>query len=97
MPISKEHFRHEIINLSSCYVLIMANSNYAICPERPCIRLVYKGAEIAHQDESFPLMIQKISVLLNLEEWCTLLGSLNASMKVATLPLKLGYSKLMKY
>ena len=36
MPISKEHFRHEIINLSSRYVLIMANSNYPICPERPC-------------------------------------------------------------
>ena len=36
MPISKEHFRHEIINISSRYVLIMANSNYPICPERPC-------------------------------------------------------------
>ena len=36
MPISKEHFRHEMINLSSRHVLIMANSNYPICPERPC-------------------------------------------------------------
>ena len=37
MPISKEHFRPEIFNLSSRYVLIIANLNHPICPERPCI------------------------------------------------------------
>ena len=69
MPISKEHFKTEIFNLSIRFVLILPNWNYPICAERPCSKTFpfcktwYWNDNFVGKEEVGEVVAQPMSIL----------------------------------